>query len=1052
MVDVVNTSVTRIYENQSLTVTARIDKSDVESIEEVTFKFLKDGKQFEEKTVPIKPASPSEAKSSSGGGDKGGGAADEEKSSDSEAKSEGSGEGAGSGGDESGGEESKEAESGSDDSDGDTVEETAEHAVVSHTVKAPEVDDDKSFYFLDYHYFYKVKSADGKSETLQNFPANRIQVFPRFAQLKVTDKDGKAFKDFRFYIEQDGKRGEVNKTFAGDTVNAKGKTVPAGSSEFNLGLFPGFRVVPCPPFRVTEEVVSVGRKREVKGMVGFRAKFVAPVRRPRIIQYVDYAVENNGQGGLGHEVLIEVGPHPEDVDSLTSIAKPEVHFRVTYGPPADEAVAKSARDDKDHPTKVSKPSAADKTVTVEEKEAKKKYQGKVELVEGAGKFLVGLGKAGGDTCTVEISGAADFLTDASIYPDETIVFENWRRVHYELMVPDILREQIDESLSTLRPPAQKVIDELGRSLFIEFVHESTQVFNAAAHADYGTLAPRKFFELPESATEAAYILSGRNWRKPPAGHAWVDKHPGKTLCIAVCDALYKWRQDTEDEKAGTKDFSGTLKDAIGSINVEEKFEGFFMPFSGHDSKAGVASIHWTADISKDDAVCKVKPVLTVTESRPEGALSTTLGVTLESGKNLPAHGAAVLFARLPYPSVEIVDKTTASDKDDGKLKVKDANLGQELALEFELVEEEKQSDADDPAGESENLPDDVVILDDEGDEKAEGAGEGDPDDLSRHSFSDWKPMRRGAVDEEDSGSGGSGIAAITQKHRDQLDEFFRKLFKDGKAKLSASPESNKFALEIHGGTGDGRRSGRIAALRRAILASHHRTNNHDQYDFKKDIASAETEKIQAFLDAVLVEHASIGRLKGKVEVLLSCPKDEKHGVDDCFKAVKDKLKELFDKSAKEFAFHPGLDSRNDNAPREGELDLATITDIGKSSVREWHFILPTVAPDGTPGPGSIIGPSKTADQCPVKFELAFQSHEISAGESDGKLIAWACSGAGADKYLASLILRGFAGTEDKAAVAHGHGDKGLPGDCLLEAEALCDKCIAHGRSRNLTAI
>src|ERR1700733_9089138 len=46
MPDVVSTETTKIYENMNLTVKARIEARNVESIQEVTFKFLKDGEQF----------------------------------------------------------------------------------------------------------------------------------------------------------------------------------------------------------------------------------------------------------------------------------------------------------------------------------------------------------------------------------------------------------------------------------------------------------------------------------------------------------------------------------------------------------------------------------------------------------------------------------------------------------------------------------------------------------------------------------------------------------------------------------------------------------------------------------------------------------------------------------------------------------------------------------------------------------------------------------------------------------------------------------------------
>ncbi len=55
-----------------------------------------------------------------------------------------------------------------------------------------------------------------------------------------------------------------------------------------------------------------------------------------------------------------------------------------------------------------------------------------------GKFKVALGKAGGDTCKVEISGSPRFLTDTSISPDATLLLENSRRIYYDLMVHDIM--------------------------------------------------------------------------------------------------------------------------------------------------------------------------------------------------------------------------------------------------------------------------------------------------------------------------------------------------------------------------------------------------------------------------------------------------------------------------------------------------------------------------------------------------------------------------------------------------------------------------------------
>ena len=86
----------------------------------------------------------------------------------------------------------------------------------------------------------------------------------------------------------------------------------------------------------------------------------------------------------------------------------------------------------------------------------------------------------------------------------------------------------------------------------------------------------------------------------------------------------------------------------------------------------------------------------------------------------------------------------------------------------------------------------------------------------------------------------------------------------------------------------------------------------------------------------------------------------------------------------------------------------------------------------------------------MKFKFAFQPHEVSPGESDGELIAWACGDTDAGKNLVRLILRSFDANGDGAGLKHGHGDKGKPGDCLEESDVLCEKCIAYGRTRDLT--
>ena len=814
------TVLTKIYENSNLTVKARIDKSKVASIEEVTFRFQKDGEQFEEKTIPMR-----------------------------QGRQEG------------------------------------DHAVVSHVVKAPPVDDDKSSYFLDYHYFYKVKNLDASTEVLQNFPASRIQVFPRTGQLKVTDKEDKAFPRYEFMVEQGGERSEVWKTVAGDTPNAKGETIPAGSCEFNLGLFPTFRIVPSPPYQIAEEVVGAGRKREIKGSVGFRALFVMP-GKGNIRQYVNYDVENQGQTGLGDTVTIEVGVHPDDLPFLKAGDSGDsnvVQFRVTYGPDAEEPVAKSERDDADHPTKVVKVNDADETATIEEKEPNKKYEGKVKLTNGAGKFVVKLGKAGGDTCRIEISGSDKFLTE-TLAPDATLTFENWRRVHYEMLLPDIMTARATPVLEQVR----RRLDGAGRQLFIEFHESAVRTFTAVKQADLGTLAPQRFLGGKAQTGGIVYILSGRNWRRLPDGQDWSEEHPGKTLRVIICDAILSFRTDTADEQKGTSDITGTLKEATGSINVEEQLGGLFMPFSGFDGGDGLSELEWTADISKDDEPCKYTAELEIVEARKpvdSAAMGSEMSV-LAVSDSFNVAGADVRFARLPN----------------------------------------------------------------------EGTEEG------------------------------------------------------------TEPEENE-----------------------------------EQRPFNPELSEEGVEAIQGLVDGLFASIEALVRVKAKVKVRISAPADTGHEEDACFAAVKDKLQELFDASEKkEFVFHPGLDEKPE--PRTGTSSMQDVTIGPECTVTEWRFQLPVETPQGDPGPGSFVGKEKTRDQCPVKVAFSAQAHELSEGEVAGNLLAWICDKPTGPRQFLRLVLRGFQAVEDTACRDHGHGAEGFPGDCLAEAASLCEECVKHARSRNLTRI
>jgi hypothetical protein len=485
--------------------------------------------------------------------------------------------------------------------------------VIAHRVSAPGVPGDKDAYVLTYHIFHEMEDAAGKTVKGQELAVKQYQVFPRSAVLKAKGKDGKAFPGFRFKVMQNGAQvGDIRQTLSHDTKDAAGGIIPAGSAVFNLDMHPGFALVQESPYEIVKQERDAKDKRKaaLEGELKFRAAFVDPPAG-RVRQFVNYDPVEEGRKGVGHEVIVGLGaaggPPP---------GKAELHFRATFGPEAGGTLPKSKRADDKNPTKVEKADPADKTV-IEEKKAGELYQGKVELNGGAGRLKLRLGRAGGDTCRLEISGSDKFLADKAVPPDQVLEFENWRQVHYELMVPDTLfAGAIDPESLELRGDAKARLEALGRQMFVEFEHDDTRVFEALGEAEHGTLGPKRFFGLP-GGEEPAYVLSGRNWRQAPSGRAWAGDNPGKTLYVSLCDLLLKWKKDTGDEGAGPKDFCGTLTGKSGVIDARQRFQGLFMPFSGFDGGDGVTGVTWTADIAKDDPLCAIKPALAITETRYE---------------------------------------------------------------------------------------------------------------------------------------------------------------------------------------------------------------------------------------------------------------------------------------------------------------------------------------------------------------------------------------------------------------------------------------------------
>ena len=300
-----------------------------------------------------------------------------------------------------------------------------------------------------------------------------------------------------------------------------------------------------------------------------------------------------------------------------------------------------------------------------------------------------------------ISGSPRFLTDTSISPDATLQFENWRRIYYELMVPDVMQDRVldaggeEGARPTLSSSMLTRLHVLNRHLGIDLVNDNLIISDAHEEADYGALAPLSFLGDSHEGEGTAYVLGGRNWRKPPKNRTWKEEHPANTIYIVPCDVLLKWRKDTEDAQKATDDFSGSLTEATGFIDIEEKFGGFFMPFSGYDADPSIRNIKWVADISKDDDVCKYTPELTIETSRaPLLSPDELIVLVTTEDPRFPAMSEPIVFTRPPYPLLELEDKTirlASGATDDGKVRVKEPALNKELVLSFDAGKTEVTS-------------------------------------------------------------------------------------------------------------------------------------------------------------------------------------------------------------------------------------------------------------------------------------------------------------------------------------------------------------------------
>lgn len=491
---------------------------------------------------------------------------------------------------------------------------TGTAAVCKYT--PPLVPNDKPKYLLNYYVI-----ADG--DEYRN--SDDIEVYPHKVKIETRTEDGsKALPGLIF------KPGLAAAVGSGQTEAAAIKTTgdPA-KAEFVLRLGKEFnptQVQAVPPWEFVGDPEQVGgsiRNLKYKAKLNIVGTVIAPAipDDKKIKQYVNLPTTNTGQDGKGDTVKFKVGIKDDPGrDPSERIGKAGVFLFIEVEFAADGTLKKSERNNPKTQLK-----QADLTGWTEVT-AGKKYKAKVELKgpDGTGEFEVVVGKAGGDACKVKVGG-----TDACA--DAEVTFTNWRKILYELMLPDFLADTEDSPLVNggtakgILAAGRTNMKTSGDKTYIEYGHVLTHRFSEA-QAPAGTIMKREFFGR-STGNAKVYLLTDHTFTNYPTGHAFTKTHPDITCCIKACDVNLFYDGPGAEAYVPAEESTTT---AVCEIPLTD----YWLPVSGYDGGDGVKSLQWTADTT--GMTLPVRPKLTLTDNtvpldtgkdRTITVTETTLGIT-----------------------------------------------------------------------------------------------------------------------------------------------------------------------------------------------------------------------------------------------------------------------------------------------------------------------------------------------------------------------------------------------------------------------------------------
>lgn len=242
-----------------------------------------------------------------------------------------------------------------------------------------------------------------------------LTVWPRSAKITVVGPDDQPLKKFAFKVRQHGKDSEAKS--ADDN----------GVAEFKLAKGSTFQVVGIAPYVIQKvDDKSPPRDLKIKAAPTYTAIIEAPIvgLDNQLRQFVNLPTAGDGQKGEGSRVTVRV-----TAKEGAEKAGPLAYVRATFlGPGGQPGLRKESAEDL-KPRLLKSKQLDDIKQDTSDAEMKTRFLARLKLPKGHGEFEVELGKAGGDTCLIEVGSTEEFTDDCRV------TFENWRKLRYEVLAP-----------------------------------------------------------------------------------------------------------------------------------------------------------------------------------------------------------------------------------------------------------------------------------------------------------------------------------------------------------------------------------------------------------------------------------------------------------------------------------------------------------------------------------------------------------------------------------------------------------------------------------------